>query len=378
MKVVYVGDRSATGGAELSLLALFPHLDVDRRVILGEDGPMAQAYRDVAATEILPLVGMTQEMSLGGLVSTGDRARIAASVLRNALPLARRLRELSPDIVHTNSLYAGLYGSLAARLAGVPVVWHLRDRLAPDHLGPRGAGLMQQAVRRLPTHVIANSQTTASLVPDGVSVTVVPSPLPSSPTPSPRRGQGPTVFAVTSRLAPWKGQEQFLRAFALAFPNGAERAVILGAVQCGEDDYLQRLHVVAEELGITDRVDFRGHQPDVLEALADVDVLVHCPLIPEPFGRVIIEGLASGAAVLARGDGGSAELITHGVDGVFYDPTHAETLVQRLRQLARDPELRNRLGTAGRMTAAVYRPELIARRIESVYDKVLHGQASAG
>ena len=44
--------------------------------------------------------------------------------------LARRLRAIRPDLVHTNTLKAGIYGSLAARLARVPSVWHVRDRIA--------------------------------------------------------------------------------------------------------------------------------------------------------------------------------------------------------------------------------------------------------
>jgi hypothetical protein len=51
-----------------------------------------------------------------------------------ALIIARRLRALHPDIVHTNSLKSGVYGSIAGLLAGVAVVWHLRDNIDDDYL----------------------------------------------------------------------------------------------------------------------------------------------------------------------------------------------------------------------------------------------------
>ncbi len=60
-----------------------------------------------------------------------------AAVVGSALytvRLARRLRSLRPDLVHTNSLKAGVYGGLAARAVGIPQVWHVRDRIAADYL----------------------------------------------------------------------------------------------------------------------------------------------------------------------------------------------------------------------------------------------------
>ncbi len=79
--------------------------------------------------------------------------------------------------MHTNSLKAALYGGVAARLAGVPVVWHIRDRIADDYL-PRPARRAVQALALvLPTAVIANSEATRSTLGRGVHAGVVPSPV---------------------------------------------------------------------------------------------------------------------------------------------------------------------------------------------------------
>ena len=67
---------------------------------------------------------------------------------RHVLRLRRRLRELEPDIVHTNSLKAALYGGVAARLAGVPLAWHIRDRIADDYLPGAGGAAGPTARRR--------------------------------------------------------------------------------------------------------------------------------------------------------------------------------------------------------------------------------------
>ena len=78
--------------------------------------------------------------------------------LRYGWTLRRRLRELQPDIVHTNSLKAALYGGVAGRLAGIPVIWHVRDRIAPDYLPAAAVRMVRLGVAPPPEAVIANSQ----------------------------------------------------------------------------------------------------------------------------------------------------------------------------------------------------------------------------
>ena len=90
-------------------------------------------------------------MTCGASRCDPERARSGARGARppTSLRLARRLRRLSPDLVHTNSLKAGVYGSIAARLAGVPVVWHVRDRVAEDYIPAAAVRLVRALVRRL-------------------------------------------------------------------------------------------------------------------------------------------------------------------------------------------------------------------------------------
>ena len=97
---------------------------------------------------------------------------------------------------------------------------------------------------------------------------------------------GPLNFGIVGRLAPWKGQEAFLR----AFPTDEERATVVGAALFGEDEFAGGLTRLASSLGIGDRVDLRGHGTDVWDELSRIDVLVHASVTPEWFGQVILEG----------------------------------------------------------------------------------------
>jgi glycosyltransferase involved in cell wall biosynthesis len=176
---------------------------------------------------------------------------------------------------------------------------------------------------------------------------------------------------MVGRLAPWKGQDVFLRAFARAFPDGAEIAVLIGSPLFDEDEFEVQLRALVTSLGIESRVEFRGFQNDVFSELAMVDVLVHASIIPEPFGQVVIEGMAAGLPVVAAGAGGPAEIIVDGETGLLYIPGDIEELSAILKALGRDDQLRRRLGTQARNSVSEYSPERVAEQIEEMYVQVL-------
>jgi glycosyltransferase involved in cell wall biosynthesis len=176
---------------------------------------------------------------------------------------------------------------------------------------------------------------------------------------------------MLGRIAPWKGQDLFLRAFAAAFGAGEERAVIVGSALFGEEQHGRELERLAATLGIAERVEFRGFREDVWPELASLDVLVHASLVPEPFGTVVLEGMAAGLAVIAPAEGGPADVVSDGETGVLIPPRDEAALSAAMRALAGDPATRARLGAAARASLGAYRPETIAARLEQVYASVL-------
>ena len=86
--------------------------------------------------------------------------RSAFATISYTVKLARRLRRLQPDLVHTNTLKSALYGGVAARAVGIPCLWHVRDRIDEDYLPRSAVIVIRVAARFLPTEVVANSRTT--------------------------------------------------------------------------------------------------------------------------------------------------------------------------------------------------------------------------
>jgi glycosyltransferase involved in cell wall biosynthesis len=425
LRVVYLDHVARLSGGEIALLRLLPHLHrVNAHVILGEEGPLeAQLALAGVSVEVLPLAAAARDTRKDTVRLGGTSPAALLSTLAYVARLTLRLRQLQPDLVHTNSLKAGVYGGLAANAAGIPVVWHLRDRIAPDYLPRPAVRLVRQLVWRMADGVVANSAATlatldthdtsrtlaagahdrrwgrrATPTPDSAKPSGHPRRLATAaagacdrdrvnrvipdsvePSPYPRKlDSSATTFGVVGRIAPWKGQDLFVRAFAAAFPTSKERAVIVGAPLFGEEAYERDLRELIARLGLAERIELRGFRQDVWSELARIDVLVHASVIPEPFGQVVLEGMAAGLPVIAPDEGGPAEVIADGETGRLFAARSVDGLAAAMRALSIDPQARERLGSAARHSIAAYHPTRVGEQLEEVYAQVLRRRSEAG
>ena len=383
IRVVVVGHTAKLSGGELAILRQIEAIEGARvHVILAEDGPLIPLLERAGATvEVLPLHPRARELrreraSLNR-VPVGSAVTAALYVLR----LGSRIRRIDPDLVHTNTLKAALYGGLAARLARRPCLWHIRDRISDDYLLPASVRMIRLLARVVPTEIVVNSKATLEALTNGHGlensagrmppIAVVPSPVQMNDLIRERVADGNALrFVMVGRLAPWKGQDVFLRAFAAAFAGGPQRAIVAGAPMFGEEIYHDGLVDLVGSLGIAGQVEFRGFVENVQQLLVESDVLVHASVIPEPFGQVVVEGMAAGLAVVAANEGGPAETVTSGFDGLLVPPGDVSALADALQRLGEDGVLRQYLGDNGRATARKYRPEVIAARIFSIYERL--------
>lgn len=378
-RVAVLDHTAVLSGGELALARALGGVRAAARVhaLLATDGPFRSQLEATGATvEVLELDERARSLRRGsirpGRVSVRATLLTASYVVR----LARRLRALRPDVVHTNSLKAALYGGAAARLAGVPCVWHLRDRIDEGQLPRAAVRAVRVAARVLPTVVVANSDSTLSTVPARIG-RVLPSPLDPRITPhvrTPSSGESLRV-TVLGRLAPWKGQDLAITAFSDALGASAATLRIVGAAMFGEDEYAASLPQVAQRLGLGSRVAFDGFVDDVASVLEDSDVVVHSSVVPEPFGQVVLEAMGSGCAVLVADQGGPAALVTDGVDGLHYKMGDRSSLADALRRLADDAPLRRRLGEAAATTAARFTPDALAPTLLEAWELAIERRA---
>ena len=162
LRVVVLGHTAQLSGGELAIQRAMSALTgIQIHVILAQDGPLLPLLeRTGASVEVLSMDERVRDLRK-------DRVRPArlpfvagAQSAIYVFRLARRLRRQRPDLIHTNTLKAALYGGSAARLARIPCIWHIRDRIADDYLPSAAVRIVRTAARLLPTAIITNSRAT--------------------------------------------------------------------------------------------------------------------------------------------------------------------------------------------------------------------------
>jgi glycosyltransferase involved in cell wall biosynthesis len=172
------------------------------------------------------------------------------------------------------------------------------------------------------------------------------------------------VVGVFGRVTAWKGQLEFLRAVEPLLAEWSRlRIMIVGdESDAGTAAYGTQVREYCERPELKRQVVFTGYRREVAEYYAACDIVVHCSREPEPFGRVVIEGMAAGKPVIAMNEGGPPEIITHGVDGLLVPPRDDEALRRALADLVRHPAQISALGTAAAHTIrSRFSPEASAR-----------------
>lgn len=367
--MAFLSHSAARSGAELLVARVTAaSTRIEPVVILGEHGPLEQVLASAGVRyEVVALDDAVRDHSAGS--GTGA-LRKAVSTVRTTRDLGRTLRRLHVAVVTTHSAKAHVYGGLAGRLAGIPVVAHAHDVVASVGSSRANTALLRTTLALLPQTVIANSRTTARSLGRLVRrVTVIGCPTVVPDAVPPRADTEPTIGMV-GRLTSWKGQDVVLRAFAAARAAGLDpstRLRLVGAAHFGDDEaFERRLHELAAELGIADAVDFRGHRSDVVAEIAACDVVVHASTRPEPFGQVVIEAMALGRPVIAADAGGPAEVVTDGHDGLLVPPGDVEALASAMVRLTADREARARLAENGRQTVTRYALPHVVGQVEDV------------
>ena len=169
-----------------------------------------------------------------------------------------------------------------------------------------------------------------------------------------QRGDDDRSFNLlyAGRLTSDKGIETAIEAMTkLVFDQG-QREVRLSLAGSGSPEYEDYLRSLVNQAGLTDYVSFLGWVPpeEIPGLLRKFDVLLLPSIWPEPFARVLLEGMISGLVVVATATGGTPEIVMDGENGLLSTPGNPEDLAQQIARLVDDPELRRRLAEAGKQT----------------------------
>ncbi|WP_260854227.1 glycosyltransferase family 4 protein [Paraburkholderia sp. BCC1886] len=359
--VLFVDQSGQLGGAEFALLQLAGHCTERSEVMLLSDGPFRTRLEALGAR-----VQVMSDASVSGIerqASWSKCLRVIPGILRQVRAIAERARAF--DVLFLNTQKALVLGALGKPLHRKPVIWYQHDILTREHFGRVQLAIVKWLVRLAVDQVVVNSQASARSLSalTGIAADTVPviyngidaaafNRIDGSDTGALRRRLGlpeqAWIAGLFGRLAPWKGQHVALEALA-RLPG--VHLVLVGAPLFGEDAYAERLHAQAQALGVADRVHFAGFQDDVPAWMKAMDVILHTSTEPEPFGRVIVEGMAAARPVIAAAAGGVTEIVRHARNGWLVKPGDSAALAEAIGTLRADPALAQRLADQAVMDA---------------------------
>lgn len=157
------------------------------------------------------------------------------------------------------------------------------------------------------------------------------------------------VLVMVGNIKPWKGQSVLIEAMATVRSAHPETVVVfVGSVRPKDEPHAAELRARARSLGVDDAVIFAGYTEDVPNYLNVATVVVHASTEPEPFGRVIIEAMAMGKAVVGSAAGGVVEIIEDGTTGRLAPPGDPTRLAEVLVSLLDHPDQMHKLGISAK------------------------------
>ncbi|HEU4648151.1 MAG TPA: glycosyltransferase [Gemmatimonadales bacterium] len=358
-RVLFLTHTGALGGAELSLLDIARARPDSSTVMLLADGPFRERLASAGLhAKLLPagagLLAVRREASLASLGAAGPALRMVRELAQAAKPY---------DLLYANSEKAFVMAALAGAIARRPVIWHLRDVLCAEHFSAFNIRVVVLLANALAARVIANSHATAdAFVRAGgkaQKVCVVyngfePGPFDAvadSAICGVREALGvgaAPLVGVFGRLHPWKGQH--VAVDALSRLPGVH-AIIVGDALFGEEAYVHALQEQVRARALENRVHLLGFRTDIPTLMRAVDMVLHTSVAPEPFGRILVEGMLARRPVVAARAGGTPEVVVDGETGLLVTPGDDAAIAEAIAALLAEPGRRTQMGHAGRERA---------------------------
>lgn len=364
MKILFYSHTGKVSGAEKILLLVLKYLNRDK----------------FAPVAVCPEGDLVEEIGrLGIPVNTVGQLEARFTwridlIFKYLISLFGTIRQLrseilkeKPDLIHANSIRAGLTANLAS--AGLPVFWHIQDELKPHPFSIAIRLLVAFSTR---TRLIPVSQATADSfrgrilqrfgkhIPERVVHNAVEIEKFQYNTANRRKireefglDDSEFVLGIVGQITPRKGQLELIQTFAKAREQTpSSTLLIIGAPMFNKDQvYLEQLKQTVSQLGLEEKVKFLGLRKDVPAIMQALDALI-VNSKSEALVVVAIEAMTCGTPVIATSVGGTKEIIEHKVNGWLVSFGDEGQLIEAITTLHRQPEMRAAFAEAGKQIVA--------------------------
>lgn len=359
IRILLINGFAGVGGAETTLLSLLRVLDANQYypiLALPGEGLFFNKIKELENHVETKFVHMNE------LADTRNPIRLISYLAETCISsvwLAAIARRNEIDLIHTHTTRAHLYGALASRLVGIPVIVEHHD--FPSH--KLIDVMLRWIFRHMAKKVIINSRAIGEPYQDDPRIAsklaLVYPPIELDRFNAKCSGRavkeqfgldgGCVVVGQVGRIHEEKGLHYLVQAAAQLVGQAPHlRFLIVGDDATSENPgYLRRVKRQIADLGLARHFVFSGFRDDIPEVLTAIDLLV-LPSDKEPFGKTLVEAMAMGKPVVATSAGGVPEIVIDGETGLLVPPRKPDALAMAMMRLLRDGEKAKQMGRRGR------------------------------
>ena len=372
MKILFPFVGDSIGGSHISTLTLYSSLvdsNISALIVLHEDnGPLSQYLRN----KNIPF-SILKSSRLAG--ESHRKLSIIISILTNFFRFSRFIRMHKIDIVHGNDLRVNLSWSLPSRFASKGFIWHQRTLLSSSKFW--------LLIRYLCDYFVAISDVVMQSAPRNIQdsqkkIAYNPFNIDSSLDKELERKctiekysllKDCFLIGCVGRIVDYKNINFVIKSI-FDIRHSLNKNVYLIVVGTGSEEYVNELKKYAKSLGVSSYIIFTGFLDNPNKIVTSLDLLV-APSLIDAFGRSIIEAMIQKTPVLAAKSGGHIDIISDGVNGMFYEPTIKDDFIKKISIIMNMTNISALSDNAYQFAQSNFSPKQHLNNILTIYQNIL-------
>lgn len=372
INILHIYQNSKIGGIQQQILSIVRMYDREKF------NPMVCCFG--------PKMELGKEIEKAGIDFVAlNRQRYNKFSVGIILDLYRLMKERNIHVLRTHKYRANLYGRIAGKLAGVPVIIASEHNIYRDEKEKR---LIRRVTNKLLSMVTDKMVTVSDAIKndilryDRVSPSKIMALHNGVDTERFKPGvnfrdmrnqfalsKDDVVIGFVGRLVNSKGLNYLIEAVALLKNSSNVKLLIVG-----DGSLMEELKQMAKDKGLEESVIFTGLRRDITDILSSIDIFV-LSSIKEGFPNSLLEAMAMGKPIVATAVGGIPEVIDHGTNGLLVKPADVEGLQSALKLLIDDRLMAKNIGLAARdFIVKNYSITATVRKWETLYCQILQSK----